>query len=115
MRPPRGTTGGMRQGFQRISQSLVEMALISGICARVIHVVSNAHGREPDWHSLVGTVVVAPMLVLTLAVLYLANYPVRQWLWRAPAFSLLETAVEASTSLVLITIGRERWGPAVPR
>ncbi len=100
----------MDSAFRRISHSLLEMALITGVLARVLHMLFNAHGDEIDWHALVGTFVVVPIVMLALVTLYLANYPVRQWVWRAPAFAMAETAAEALTSLVLIAAGRERWG-----
>ena len=70
----------------------------------------NAHGEQLDWHVVVGTFIILPIVVLALATLYLGNYPVRQWVWRAPVFAAAETVAEAVTSLVLIAAGRERWG-----
>ena len=49
-------------------------------------------------------------VLLALATIHLASYPLHQWVWRAPAFALLESAVESVLSLVLIFAGRERWG-----
>ena len=86
------------------------MAIIAGILVRVLHVVSSAHGDHLDWHSFVGTFILIPVILLALATVHLAQYPLPQWLWRAPAFALLESTVEALASLGLIYIGRERWG-----
>ena len=105
-----GTKMEMEQAFRRISHSLVEMAVITGVLARVLHMLFNAHGEQLDWHVLVGTFFVVPVVVLALATLYLGNYPVRQWVWRAPAFAAAETVAEGVTSLLLIAAGRERWG-----
>jgi hypothetical protein len=102
--------GEMDQAFRRISHSLPEMAVITGVLTRVLHMLFNAHGDQIDWHVLVGTFVVVPVTILALATLYLANYPVRQWVWRAPVFAVAETAAEGVTSLILIAVGRERWG-----
>ncbi len=77
---------------------------------RVLHVIANAHGEELDWHSFVGTFIAIPVILLALATIHLASYPLHQWVWRAPAFALLESAVESALSLVLIFAGRERWG-----
>lgn len=116
MARPQGNSGNMdntgetSHPFQRISHSLVEMALIAGVLVRVLHMLFNAHGAELDWHSLVGTVFVVPVVLLAFAAVYLANYPVGQWLWRAPVFALVEVVVEAFTSLALVAAGRERWG-----
>ena len=86
------------------------MAIITGVVVRVLHVVSNAHGAELDWHSFVGTFIAVPVVLLALATIHLASYPIHQWIWRAPAFALLESAVECILSLGLIFAGRERWG-----
>jgi hypothetical protein len=89
---------------------LIEMAIIAGVVVRVLHVIANAHGEELDWHSFVGTFIAIPVILLALATIHLASYPLHQWVWRAPAFALLESAVESVLSLVLIFAGRERWG-----
>jgi hypothetical protein len=102
----------MKHAFQRISQSLVEMALIAGVVLRVLHVVFSTHGDGADWHSFFGAFVLLPILLLALATVHLANYPVKEWLWRAPVFALAEAVVEAFASLALILLGRERWGTA---
>lgn len=77
---------------------------------RVLHVVSNAHGEHLDWHSFVGTFIAVPVVLLALATIHLASYPLHQWVWRAPSFALVESAVESLLSLALIFAGRERWG-----
>jgi len=110
-RSPYAAAEGPRTGFHRIATSIVEMALITGVVVRVIHVVARAHGGDHlDWHAFVGTFVVVPVVLLAMATVHLSNFPVPQWLWRAPAFALLEIVVEALTSLGLIEAGRERWG-----
>lgn len=96
--------------WHRIAASLVEMAIIAGVVVRALHVLSNAHGEQLDWHSFVGTFIAVPVVLLALATVHLASYPLHQWVWRAPAFALLEAAVESLLSLALIAAGRERWG-----
>lgn len=96
--------------WHRIAASLVEMAVISGVLVRILHVVSSAHGDSLDWHSFVGSFILVPVVLLALATVHLANYPLPQWLWRAPLFAIVESTVEALGSLGLIYLGRERWG-----
>ncbi len=86
------------------------MALISAVVVRVLHLVASTHGSELDWHSFVGTFVAVPVVLLTFATIHLSNYPLPQWLWRAPAFACIESVLEALASLGLIYAGRERWG-----
>lgn len=101
----------MKHGFQRISQSLVETAVLTGIVIRVLHVVFSTHAASHlDWHAFFGSFVLLPILLLAMATVHLANFPVKEWLWRAPVFALTEAVAEAVSSLVLIELGRERWG-----
>ena len=86
------------------------MAIIAGVVVRVLHVVSNAHGEQLDWHSFVGTFIAVPVVLLALATIHLASFPLHQWVWRAPMFALVESSVESLLSLALISAGRERWG-----
>jgi hypothetical protein len=96
--------------WHRIGASLIEMSIITGVLVRVLHVVSNAHGGQLDWHSFVGTFIAVPVVLLALATVHLSSYPLNQWVWRAPVFALAESAVESIFSLALISAGRERWG-----
>jgi hypothetical protein len=99
-----------RSVWHRIAASLVEVAIIAGILVRSLHVLANAHGGQLDWHSFVGTFIAVPVVLLALATVHLSSYPLNQWVWRAPAFALAESAVESVFSLILIAAGRERWG-----
>ncbi len=96
--------------WHRIAASLVEMAVIAGVIVRVLHVLSNAHGVQLDWHSFIGTFIAVPVVLLALATIHLSSYPLHQWVWRAPVFALVESVVESVLSLALIAAGRERWG-----
>jgi len=106
----RGYERGMVDAFRRISHSLFETALITGVLVRVLHVVFVAHGAAFDWRAFLATILIVQVVVAAMATVHLANYPVPQWLWRAPVFALTEAVVEAFTSLALISMGRERWG-----
>lgn len=86
------------------------MAVIAGVVVRTLHVISNAHGDQLDWHSFVGTFIAVPVILLALATIHLSAFPLHQWVWRAPVFALVESAVESLLSLALIAVGRERWG-----
>jgi uncharacterized membrane protein len=96
--------------WHRIAASLVEMAIITGVVVRLLHVVSSAHGTDLDWHAFIGSFILVPVILLALATVHLAQYPLPQWLWRAPLFAVVESTVESLASLALISLGRERWG-----
>jgi hypothetical protein len=86
------------------------MALVTGVLVRVLHAVFNAHGDSLDWHAIAGRFILIPVILLGMAAVHLAQFPVRQWVWRAPAFAGAEVVVGAVTSLVLIAMERERIG-----
>jgi hypothetical protein len=97
------------KAFRRFSLSLVEMALVTGLLVRVYRSLVLTHGSS----SLVyigTTMTVALVFVVGMATAHLANYPLHQWVWRAPTFAALEIVGEMATSLFLIWIGREPNG-----
>jgi hypothetical protein len=96
--------------FRRMSRSVVDMAVVTGLVVRVLHVVFSASSGELSWSAYAGRFILVPIIALAMAAVHLANFPVRQWLWRAPVFSLIEAASGAAASLALIALGRERWG-----
>jgi hypothetical protein len=97
--------------FRRLSLSLPEMALITGVVARLLRALSFTY-----WHAswiYYGVIVVAgTLLVLGMTTAHLANFPVRSWGWRAPLFALVEVVGEMSTSILLIALHREPEGTA---
>ena len=96
--------------FRRLSLSIVEMAVITGVVLRVFRAVAVSHGPSESWLYLGAMVALGLLILCGMATLHLGNFPVRQWLWRAPAFALITAAAEALTSLALIALGRERIG-----
>jgi hypothetical protein len=97
--------------FRRLSLSLVEMALLTGIVLRLLRAFAFTHGRASVLVSI-GAVVIWGIILVGMATAHLANFPIRRWAWRAPLFALVETAGEMMTSLFLIWLGREPDGTA---
>lgn len=97
--------------FRRLSLSLVEMALITGIVLRLVRVVTFTHARESVLH-FGGAIALWAVLLIGMTTAHLANYPLRRWFWRAPAFGLAVAAGEMATSLLLIALHREPNGTA---
>jgi hypothetical protein len=95
--------------LRRVSLSVVQMAVITGVVLRVGRWLAYAPGSTSFLY-LLGTFAAAPIFLLGMAALHLANYTIRHWLWRAPVFAALESATEMVTSLALITFGREFYG-----
>ena len=99
------------RAFRRLSLSLVEMALVTGVLLRVYRSYVLTHGAT-GWLLFGGTLVFGVLFLLFMTTAHLANFPIQKWAWRAPAFALLECASEMVTSLLLIWIGREPLGSA---
>jgi hypothetical protein len=95
--------------FRRLSLSLVEMALLTGIVLRVLRALAFTHGRV-SWLFYGFVFVVGTLVLLGMTTAHLANFPVRAWLWRAPVFALVEVVGEMMTSLLLIALRREPEG-----
>ena len=97
------------RAFRRLSLSLIEMALLTGVVLRVLRALTFTHGRA-SWLFYGAAFVVGLLILLGMTTAYLANWTLRSWLWRAPLFALVEVAGEMTTSLLLIAIGREPEG-----
>jgi hypothetical protein len=95
--------------FRRLSFSLVEMALVTGAVLRLFRVLALTRGAS-GWLLVVGAVALGVFLLIGMATAHLANFPIRQWAWRAPAFGALEAAAEMLVSAALIALGREPLG-----
>lgn len=95
--------------FRRLSLSLVEMALLTGIVLRLLRALTFTYGRV-SWLYYGLVFIVGTLVLLGMTTAHLANFPVRSWTWRAPLFALVEVAGEMSTSLLLIALRREPEG-----
>jgi hypothetical protein len=95
--------------FRRLSLSLFEMALLTGIVLRLLRALTFTHGRA-SWLFYGAAFVVGLLILLGMTTAYLANWTLRSWVWRAPVFALVEVAGEMATSLLLIAMGREPDG-----
>jgi hypothetical protein len=97
------------RAFRRLSYSLVEMALVTGIVVRTYRLVILTHGAN-NWLYLGATFAVGAVFFLGMVTAHLANFPLHQYMWRAPAFAGVEVAAEMVTSALLIAIGHEANG-----
>lgn len=99
-------------GFRRLTLSLVEMALVTGVLLRVYRAFVLANSSGDGWLYIAGTYALGVLFLCGMATLHLGNYPVRHWLWRAPAFVGIEVAAQMTVSALLILLHRERYGSA---
>jgi len=97
------------QAFRKFSFSLVEMAIVTGILLRLYRVVVLTHALN-NWLYLGAAVALGAVFLFGAVTAHLANFPLHQYFWRAPAFALIEVAAEMATSALLIALGHERNG-----
>lgn len=97
------------RAFRRLTFSLVEMGLITGVLLRIFRSFVLTHGSN-SWLYLGGTFVVGLLFLLAMTTAHLANFPIQRWAWRAPLFALVETGAEMATSALLVFVGREPNG-----
>jgi hypothetical protein len=99
------------RAFRRLSLSLVEMSLVTGVLLHVYRAYVLTHGAN-GWLFFGGSLALGLLFLLFMTTAHLANFPIQKWAWRAPAFALLECTGEMMTSLLLIWLGREPLGSA---
>lgn len=97
------------KAFRKFSYSLVEMAIVTGVLLRIYRMLVLTHGSN-NWLYLGGLFTLGLVFLLGMATAHLANYPLHQYLWRAPTFALVEVAAEMATSALLIAVSHEANG-----
>lgn len=99
--------------FRRLTCSLPQMAILTGVMLRLYRAYVLSHG-SPESGLWVGTtLVLGVVLLLVMLTIHLANFTVRSWWWRAAAFTAFEAGIEILVSLVLTVVGLERLGSRV--
>jgi hypothetical protein len=99
--------------FRRLTLSLWGMAVLAGVLGRVIRWGGLTLAGADDWWLIIVALALNAAILVTLATAHLGNFPISQWMWRAPVFGLLSGATEAVVSLLLIALGTERIGSEV--
>jgi hypothetical protein len=97
------------KAFRKLSYSLVEMAIVTGIIWRIYRVVALTHGAN-NWLYAFVVITLAAIFLIGMLTAHLANYPLHQYLWRSAAFTGIEVVAEMATSALLIALGREANG-----
>ncbi len=99
--------------LRRLSSSLPEMALVTGVTLRLYRAYVLSHGSPESGLWVGSTLVIGGVLLLVMLTAHLANYTVRHWWWRAPMFAALEAGTEIMMSLALTAVGLEKIGSGV--
>ena len=95
--------------LRKLSFSLVEMAVITGVLLRIYRSLVLTHGSN-SWLYLGGSFAVGMVFLFAMLTAHLANFTLRRWVRRAALFAVVEVATEALMSLLLISLGREPNG-----
>jgi hypothetical protein len=102
--------------FRALTLSAVEFGVLTGVVLRLARALALARGPVGSSPFIAGAylayVVVGTLVLLAATAAYLANYPTRRWIWRAPYFAAMEVVGEMATSALLLALQRERWGSA---
>jgi hypothetical protein len=95
--------------LRRLTMSVVETSIIAGIAVRLLRSIVLTYGGG-SFVYLAGTLALGLTILFGLLSAHLSNYTLRTWLWRAPAFAILESLAEVATSALLIAFHREPVG-----
>jgi hypothetical protein len=96
--------------LRRLTLSLPQMALVTGIVLRLWRSYTLTHGSPDSWAWVGGTTLAGLAFLFLMCAIHLANFTLRNWAWRAPLFAVLESATEIVMSLVLISMNLEPLG-----
>jgi hypothetical protein len=107
-------SGGWRvrepAAFTRLAKSIVDIALVTGIIARLYRAMVLSRTEAASGLFVALTLTIGALFLLGMATIHLSRFPLRDWLWRAPAFAALEGVSEMLVSLILIAMHRESLG-----
>lgn len=95
--------------FRKLSFSLLEMAILTGVVLRIFRSFAMTHGST-NWLYLGGMFALGFAFLVGMMTAHLSNYTLHRWTYRAPLFVLVEVLAESAVSLLLIWIGREPNG-----
>lgn len=96
--------------LRRLTVSLPQMALMTGIGMRLWRSFVLTHGSPDSWAWVGGTFLVGVAFLFGMCAVHLANFTIRKWIWRAPFFAVLEAGSEIVTTLALTAFNLEPLG-----
>lgn len=96
--------------LRRVSQSVVSMAILTGVALRLYRAIVLQFGWSDSWLWVGGTFIAGAVFLFLGATLHLGNFAQRSWWWRAPVFALVEAGTEILVSLALTVVGLEVVG-----
>jgi hypothetical protein len=97
---------------RKFSRSLVAMAVVTGVVWRLCRALFLGTGPTQSPLFFGSVIALGVLVFFGMATLHVGNFPLKRWLWRVPAFAVIEGLAEVATSAVLIALGREPYGSA---
>jgi hypothetical protein len=88
------------------------MALLTAVVARLYRAMILSRTESASGLYFVAGLTLGAIFLLAMATIHLSRFPLRDWLWRAPALAGLEGVLEMLVSLILIWMHRESRGTA---
>lgn len=86
------------------------MALVTAVIARLYRAMILGRSTSTSGFFIAVTWTLGALFLLGMVTIHLSRFPLRDWLWRAPAFAALEGVFEMLASLLLISMHRESLG-----
>ena len=116
---PLHTTGAWdayeASAVRKFSRSLLSTAIATGVLWRLCRALLLGSGPT-DAPLFFGSVIALGVLVFFgMATLHVGNFTLRRWLWRVPAFAVVEGLAEVVTSAMLIALAREPYGSSMAK
>jgi hypothetical protein len=96
--------------FRALTLSVLESGLLAGIVLHLVRSLTLAYIPEGRWMLLALLDAVLFLLLFAAAAVHLANFPLRHWMWRAPAFGAIAAVGSMGASAMLMALHRERLG-----
>jgi hypothetical protein len=96
--------------FRALTLSVIESGLLAGIVLHLVRSLTLAYIPEGRWMLFALLDAVLFLLLFAAAAAHLANFPLRHWAWRSPAFGAIAAVGSMSASAVLMALHRERLG-----
>ncbi len=96
--------------LRRLTLSLLAMSVVTGVAIRSLRTAALATSYGENWLLFAVTFALGGIVLFGMTTLFLGNYPIRTWPWRAPAFAAIEVAAEMAMSALFLALGIELFG-----
>ena len=75
---------------RKFSRSLASMAIVTGVVWRLLRAVFLGTGPTNSPLFFGSVIALGVLVFFGMATLHLGNYPLKRWVWRVPAFAVIQ-------------------------